>query len=106
MLRLTSIYQSLNDDNGYDICDYREILDEYGTKEDFIELLHQAYQRNIKIILDLVFNHRSDEHQWFIESKSSKDNPYRDYYIWKDPKNNDVPNNWTSCFQGSVWNTI
>lgn len=103
VLWLTPIYQSPNDDNGYDISDYREIMNDYGTKEDFIELLHQAHQKNIKIILDLVFNHTSDEHQWFIESKSSKDNSYRDYYIWKDPKNNDVPNNWTSCFQGSAW---
>lgn len=103
VLWLTPIYQSPNDDNGYDISDYREIMNEYGTKEDFIELLHQAHQRHMKIILDLVFNHTSDEHQWFIESKSSKDNPYRNYYIWKDPKNNDVPNNWTSCFQGSAW---
>lgn len=103
VLWLTPIYKSPNDDNGYDISDYTEIMNEYGTKDDFIELLNQAHNRDIKIILDLVFNHTSDEHHWFIESKSSKDNPYRDYYIWKDPQNNDVPNNWTSCFQGSAW---
>lgn len=103
ILWLTPIYQSPNDDNGYDISDYREIMDEFGTKEDFLELLHQVHQNGMKIILDLVFNHTSDEHQWFIESRKSKDNPYHDYYIWKDPKNGSCPNNWTSCFQGSAW---
>lgn len=103
VLWLTPIYQSPNDDNGYDISDYRQIMNEFGTMEDFDRLLEIAHQKGIKIVMDLVFNHTSDEHQWFIESKSSKDNPYRDYYIWKDAKNGDVPSNWTSCFQGSAW---
>ncbi|MBS5599567.1 MAG: alpha-glucosidase [Coprobacillus cateniformis] len=103
VLWLTPIYESPNDDNGYDISDYRNILDEYGTMEDFDRLLLEAHQRGIKIVMDLVFNHTSDKHKWFIESQSSKDNPYRDYYIWKDPKDGDVPSNWTSCFQGSAW---
>lgn len=103
VLWLTPIYQSPNDDNGYDISDYRHIMKEFGTDEDFNELLLKAHQREIKIVMDLVFNHTSDEHAWFIESRQSKDNPYRDYYIWKDPKDGDVPSNWTSCFQGSAW---
>jgi len=100
---LTPIYESPNDDNGYDISDYRKILPEYGTMDDFENLLNEAHSKGIKLVMDLVFNHTSDEHQWFIESQKSKDNPYRDYYIWKDPKNGDVPSNWTSCFQGSAW---
>lgn len=103
VLWLTPIYQSPNDDNGYDISDYRRILDEFGTEDDFDRLLTQAHQNGMKIVMDLVFNHTSDEHKWFIESRQSKDNPYRDYYIWKDPKDNHVPSNWTSCFQGSAW---
>lgn len=103
VLWLTPIYESPNDDNGYDISDYRKILPEFGTMEDFDELLEKAHEKGLKIILDLVFNHTSDEHRWFKESKSSKDNPYRDYYIWKDPKDGGVPSNWTSCFQGSAW---
>lgn len=103
VLWLTPIYQSPNDDNGYDISDYRSIAKEYGTMEDFDNLIKSAHKRNIRIVMDLVFNHTSDEHEWFQQSRQSKDNPYRDYYIWKDPKNNDVPNNWTSCFQGSAW---
>lgn len=103
VLWLTPIYASPNDDNGYDISNYRKILPEFGTMDDFDELLEKAHEKGLKIILDLVFNHTSDEHQWFQESKSSKDNPYRDYYIWKDPKDGDVPSNWTSCFQGSAW---
>lgn len=103
VLWLTPIYQSPNDDNGYDISDYRNVLDEFGTMADFKDLLNQAHMKGIKIVMDLVFNHTSDEHSWFIESRSSKDNPYRDYYIWKDGKDNGVPSNWTSCFQGSAW---
>ena len=103
VLWLTPIYESPNDDNGYDISDYKKILPEFGTMEDFDELLEKAHEKGLKIILDLVFNHTSDEHRWFKESQSSKDNPYRDYYIWKDPKDGDVPSNWTSCFQGSAW---
>lgn len=103
VLWLTPIYKSPNDDNGYDISDYYQIQPEFGTMDDFEELLEKAHQRQIKIILDVVFNHTSDEHHWFKESQSSKENRYRDYYIWKAPKEGDVPSNWTSCFQGSAW---
>lgn len=103
VLWLTPIYKSPNDDNGYDISDYYQIQPEFGTMDDFEELLEKAHQKQIKIILDVVFNHTSDEHHWFKESQSSKENPYRDYYIWKEPKEGAVPNNWTSCFQGSAW---
>ena len=103
VLWLTPIFKSPNDDNGYDISDYRSIQSEFGTMSDFEELLDKAHQKEIKIILDLVFNHTSDEHFWFQESQKSKNNPYRDYYIWKEGNEGDVPNNWTSCFQGSAW---
>ena len=86
VLWLTPIFKSPNDDNGYDISDYRSIQSEFGTMSDFEELLDKAHQKDIKIILDLVFNHTSDEHFWFQESKKSKNNPYRDYYIWKEGK--------------------
>lgn len=102
VLWITPIYKSPNDDNGYEISDYYQIQPEFGTMEDFEELLEKAHEKQIKIILDVVFNHTSDEHHWFKESQSSKENPYRDYYIWKEPKKGDVPNNWTSCFQGSA----
>ena len=78
---LSPMYKSPNDDNGYDISDYKDIMDEFGTMEDFDQLLYEVHQRDMKLILDLVVNHTSDEHQWFIESKSSKDNPKRDWYI-------------------------
>lgn len=100
---LSPVYQSPNDDNGYDISDYREIMDEFGTMEDMEELLHTANQKGIKILMDLVANHTSDEHAWFIESRKSKDNPYRDYYIWRDPVNGTEPNNLRSTFSGSAW---
>lgn len=100
---LSPVYQSPNDDNGYDISDYQAIMPEFGTMEDMDELIDQAEQRDIKIIMDLVVNHTSDEHKWFIESRKSKDNPYRDYYIWRDPLNNDVPNSLRSTFSGSAW---
>lgn len=100
---LSPIFQSPNDDNGYDISDYREIMDEFGTMEDFDELLREAHNRNIKIMLDLVVNHSSDEHQWFIESRQSKESKYRDYYIWKEGKNKKEPNNWGGSFGGSAW---
>lgn len=103
VLWLTPIYASPNDDNGYDISDYRAILPEYGTMEDFENLLNKAHDKGISIVMDLVFNHTSDEHVWFQESKKAKDNAYRDYYIWKDPKDGKEPSNWTSCFQGSAW---
>ena len=84
VLWLCPIYKSPNDDNGYDISDYRDIMDEFGTLADFDELLEKAHEHHLKIMLDLVVNHTSDEHKWFIESRSSKDNPYRDYYIWQE----------------------
>lgn len=97
------IFKSPNDDNGYDISDYQDILDEFGTMKDFDELLFEVHQRGMKLILDLVINHTSDEHPWFIESRSSLDNPKRDYYIWADPKDGKEPNNWESIFGGSAW---
>jgi oligo-1,6-glucosidase len=121
---LSPIYHSPNDDNGYDISDYQEVMKEFGTMKDFEELLKEAHKRELKILMDLVVNHTSDEHKWFIESKKSKDNPYRDYYIWREGKSGiDVrqgkavkeiteetqghdrkePNNWGSAFSGSAW---
>ncbi|MBM7662716.1 oligo-1,6-glucosidase [Bacillus mesophilus] len=101
---LSPIYESPNDDNGYDISDYFDIMSEFGTMEDFDLLLKEVHARGMKLIMDLVVNHTSDEHPWFIESRSSKDNPKRDYYIWK-PANEDggPPNNWESFFSGSTW---
>ena len=103
VLWMTPIYQSPNDDNGYDISSYYDIQKEFGTMEDFDELLREAHQRGIRIILDIVLNHTSDEHPWFVESRKDRNNPYRDYYIWMDPKDGHEPNNWTSCFQGPAW---
>jgi glucan 1,6-alpha-glucosidase len=100
---LSPVYKSPNDDNGYDISDYQDIMTEFGTMDDMDELIKQADQRNIKIIMDLVVNHTSDEHKWFIESRKSKDNPYRDYYIWRDPVNGEAPNSLKSTFSGSAW---
>jgi glucan 1,6-alpha-glucosidase len=100
---LSPVYKSPNDDNGYDISDYQDIMSEFGTMDDMDELIEQADQRNIKIIMDLVVNHTSDEHKWFIESRKSKDNPYRDYYIWRDPVNGEAPNSLKSTFSGSAW---
>lgn len=101
---LSPVYKSPNDDNGYDISDYQDIMDEFGTMEDFDEMLSEAHKRGIKIVMDLVVNHTSDEHAWFVESKKSKENAYRDYYIWRDPKEDgSAPNNWGSCFGGSAW---
>ncbi|CDR21752.1 glycoside hydrolase family 13 protein [Staphylococcus argenteus] len=101
---LSPMFKSPNDDNGYDISDYKEIMDEFGTMEDFDRLLKGVHDRGMKLILDLVVNHTSDEHPWFIESKSSKDNPKRDWYIWQDPKpDGSEPNNWESIFNGSTW---
>ncbi|WP_082233060.1 glycoside hydrolase family 13 protein [Halobacillus massiliensis] len=97
------VYKSPNDDNGYDISDFKDIMDEFGTMEDFQHLLKEIHKRNMRLIMDLVINHTSDEHPWFIESKSSKDNPYRDYYIWRPGKEGKEPNNWASIFEGSVW---
>ena len=100
---LSPVYQSPNDDNGYDISDYEAIMTEFGTMADFDEMLAKAHNLGIKIVMDLVVNHTSDEHKWFIESRSSKDNPKRDYYIWKDGKDGKEPNNWGSAFSGSAW---
>ena len=101
---LSPVYQSPNDDNGYDISDYQAIMEEFGTMEDFDEMLDAAHKRGIRIVMDLVVNHTSDEHRWFMESRSGKDNPYRDYYIWREGKDAETPpNNWGSCFGGSAW---
>ncbi|MCI7814185.1 MAG: alpha-glucosidase [Lachnospiraceae bacterium] len=100
---LSPVYKSPNDDNGYDISDYQDIMDEFGTMEDYDRMLAEAHKRGIKIVMDLVVNHTSDEHRWFVESRSSKDNAKRDYYIWKDPVDGKEPNNWGSCFSGSAW---
>ncbi|MHC0039037.1 glycoside hydrolase family 13 protein [Pseudoneobacillus sp. C159] len=100
---LSPVYQSPNDDNGYDISDYRAIMDEFGTMSDWDKLLDEMHKRGIKLIMDLVVNHSSDEHAWFVESRKSKDNPYRDYYIWREGKDGKEPNNWESVFSGSAW---
>ena len=100
---ISPMLESPQDDNGYDISDYRRIYKEYGTMEDYEELLSEAHKRDIRILMDLVVNHTSDEHNWFIESRKSKANPYRDYYIWKDPVNGKEPNNWGGAFGGSAW---
>lgn len=107
---LSPVYASPNDDNGYDISDYQAIMPEFGTMEDFDEMLKKAHDLGLKIVMDLVVNHSSDEHRWFQESRKSKENPYRDYYIWADPKEGmkggepgAEPNNWGSNFGGSAW---
>ena len=103
VLWISPMLESPQDDNGYDISDYRRIYKEYGNMEDYEELLSEAHKRDIRILMDLVVNHTSDEHNWFVESRKSKDNPYRDYYIWKDPVNGKEPNNWGGAFGGSAW---
>lgn len=103
---LNPVYKSPNKDNGYDISDYRDIMDEFGTLDDFKEMLEKFHKNGIKVIMDLVVNHTSDQHKWFQESKKSKDNPYRDYYIWRKGRGKDgkkPPNNWTSRFMGPAW---
>lgn len=100
---LSPVYESPNDDNGYDISDYKAIMDEFGTMEDWEELLEGLHSRGMKLMMDLVVNHSSDEHAWFMESRKSQDNPYRDYYIWRPGKDGNEPNNWTSFFSGSAW---
>jgi alpha-glucosidase len=100
---VSPMYQSPNDDNGYDISDYQEIMEEFGTMADFNLLLEETHRRGMKLILDLVINHTSDEHPWFIESRASKENPKRDWYIWRDGKGGKEPNNWESIFGGSAW---
>lgn len=101
---LSPVYQSPNDDNGYDISDYKAIMSEFGTMKDLDELMEKIHKRGMKLIMDLVINHTSDEHEWFIESRSSKDNLYRDYYIWHPgKKDGSRPNNWESIFNGPAW---
>ncbi|MFP3410888.1 oligo-1,6-glucosidase [Bacillus sp. SIMBA_074] len=100
---LSPVYESPNDDNGYDISDYCKIMNEFGTMEDWDELLHEMHKRNMKLMMDLVVNHTSDEHNWFIESRKSQDNKYRDYYIWRPGKEGKEPNNWGAAFSGSAW---
>ncbi|MBA4549963.1 alpha,alpha-phosphotrehalase [Thermoactinomyces intermedius] len=103
VLWLTPVYESPQNDNGYDISNYHKIHEEYGTMEDFKELLHQVHKRGMRLIMDMVVNHTSTEHEWFQASRSSKENPYRSYYIWKDGKDGKEPNNWQSKFGGSAW---
>jgi oligo-1,6-glucosidase len=100
---LSPIYRSPMDDMGYDISDYRDIAPEFGTLEDFWQMLAAMHDRGIKLMMDLVVNHTSDEHPWFVQSRSSKENPYRDYYIWRPPKHGREPNNWLAHFGGSAW---
>jgi len=100
---LGPICSSPNDDMGYDVSDYRQIMDEFGSMDDFDELMKRAKAIGLKVIVDLVLNHSSDEHRWFAEARSSRDNPYRDYYIWRDAKGNGEPSNWESVFSGSTW---
>ena len=100
---LSPVYKSPNDDNGYDIADYQDIMDEFGTMADFDALLAEAHEKGIKIVMDLVVNHTSDEHAWFVESRSSRDNDKRDFYIWREGKDGAPPTNWGSWFSGSAW---
>lgn len=101
---MSPVFDSPQDDNGYDVRDYRKIYEKFGTNEDMERLIAEAHERGIKVVLDLVVNHTSDEHAWFVESRKSKDNPYSDFYIWKDPKEDKgLPNNWGSNFCGSAW---
>lgn len=103
VLWISPMLESPQDDNGYDISDYRRIYEEYGTMDDYEKMLSEAHKRDIRVLMDLVVNHTSDEHNWFIESRKSRDNPYRDYYIWKDPVNGKEPNNWGGVFGGPAW---
>lgn len=100
---LSPVYQSPNDDNGYDISDYYNIMAEFGTMQDMDELIVEAEKRQISLVMDLVVNHTSDEHKWFVEAKKSTDNEYRDYYVWRDPVNGKAPNDLGSVFGGSAW---
>lgn len=100
---LTPVYESPMNDNGYDISNYYEINPQFGTKEDLQELLDEAHKKDLKVMMDLVFNHTSTKHPWFVESRKSKDNPYRDYYIWKDGTYDTPPTNWESKFGGNAW---
>ncbi len=103
---LTPIHPSPNKDFGYDVSDYRAVNPEYGTMEDYQTLLEEAHARKLHVIMDMVLNHSSDQHPWFIESARSKDNPFHDYYIWRDPVNGHAPTNWLSCFSGPAWEYV
>ena len=103
---LSPVYKSPQDDNGYDISDYMDIDPMFGTMDDMIELLSKAKEHGINIIMDLVLNHTSDEHPWFIEAKRSKENPYHDYYVWVDGEEGVVPNQLKACFGGSAWEWV
>ena len=103
MIWICPVYASPNDDNGYDISDYRKISEDFGGNDAFDRLLKAMHARDLKLIMDLVVNHSSDEHHWFEQAKQSKDNPYHDYYIWKEGTPTAIPNNWQSVFNGSVW---
>jgi oligo-1,6-glucosidase len=100
---LSPHFDSPNADNGYDIRDYRKVMTEFGTMQDFDALLRGIKQRHMRLVIDLVVNHTSDEHRWFVESRQSKTNPYRDYYLWRPGKNGGPPNNYPSFFSGSAW---
>lgn len=103
MIWICPVYASPNDDNGYDISDYRKISEDFGGNDAFDRLLKAMHTRDLRLIMDLVVNHSSDEHHWFEQAKQSKDNPYHDYYIWKEGTPTTIPNNWQSVFNGSVW---
>jgi oligo-1,6-glucosidase len=103
LIWMSPIFKSPNDDNGYDVSDYCDIMDEFGSMQDFDELLREMKNRGMKLMLDLVANHSSDEHYWFKESRKSVGNPYRDYYFWKRTENDQPPNNWISMFGGPAW---
>jgi len=100
---LTPFYRSPKVDNGYDISDYMSVDPEYGSTDDIIALIREAHKRNIKVVIDMVLNHTSDQHPWFLQSRLSKDNPKRNWYIWKDATGSSLPNNWESFFGGSAW---
>lgn len=100
---LSPVYDSPNDDNGYDIRDYQAIMQEFGTMDDWKHMLKEMHARGIKLMMDLVVNHSSDEHAWFVEARKSKDNPYRDYYIWRPAVDGGLPNDWIACFGGNAW---
>lgn len=103
VLWLCPIYRSPNDDNGYDIADYQDIMAEFGTLSDFDDLLRETHRRGMRLVMDLVVNHTSDEHAWFVESRASRQSSRRDYYVWADPRDGGPPNNWRSWFHGSAW---
>ena len=100
---LSPVYKSPNDDNGYDISDYQDIMTEFGTLADCDELITAMHARGLKLMMDLVVNHTSDEHAWFQQARLSRNNPYHDYYSWREPKDGREPNNWEAAFNGSVW---